>query len=347
VNRSFRPPLAFILVGAVFLLSLYLLRKALIPFFLAIILAYLLAPLVKRLRRRLGNGLSVLTVIFGFLALIVTFLWTLVPWLWGQMARFTDSVPAWRQALQVRLTPWMSNHLLVRTKVEQAVGAFDPMLLVRSLEQAGSGVLSGILSLFTLILVPLILYYMLLEGRTLLAGMDGLVPPRYRAWVHAFATSVHERLGGYIRGQLSVALVMSALHGIGLLIMGIPYAGMLGLVAGVSNFIPYSPYVTALPIALFLAGVGGAGWGKILLIGLVFTIIQKAETLYFTPVWVGRATKLHPLEVLLALLSFGFAFGLLGLVFAVPIMIVVKVAAELFLGEYRNHPWFTGTGEES
>jgi predicted PurR-regulated permease PerM len=75
----------------------------------------------------------------------------------------------------------------------------------------------------------------------------------------------------------------------------------------------------------------------------VFTAVQKAETLYFTPVWVGRASGLHPLEVLLAILCFGYAFGVVGLVFAVPMMIVLKVATRLGLESYKAHPWFSGT----
>jgi predicted PurR-regulated permease PerM len=114
------------------------------------------------------------------------------------------------------------------------------------------------------------------------------------------------------------------------------------VVAGISNVVPYSPYVTALPAALVLAGLQGMGWGTTVAIALVFTVVQKLEALYFTPVWVGRASKLHPLEVLLAVVCFGFAFGIPGLIFAVPLMIVVKVSAEHILADYKEHPWYTG-----
>jgi predicted PurR-regulated permease PerM len=74
--------------------------------------------------------------------------------------------------------------------------------------------------------------------------------------------------------------------------------------------------------------------------------VQKAEALYFTPVWVGRASRLHPLEVLLGILCFGFAFGLIGLIFAVPLMIVVKVVLESLIADYQRHPWFLDGAQE-
>ena len=73
--------------------------------------------------------------------------------------------------------------------------------------------------------------------------------------------------------------------------------------------------------------------------------MQKLEALYFTPVWVGRASRLHPLEVLLGILCFGFAFGLIGLIFAVPLMIVVKVVLEHLIDDYKQHPWFVDGAE--
>jgi predicted PurR-regulated permease PerM len=118
-------------------------------------------------------------------------------------------------------------------------------------------------------------------------------------------------------------------------------------VAGFSNIVPYSPYVTAMPVAMLLTAFEGAGWGRIIAIGLTFFVVQKAEGFYFTPVWVGRASRLHPLEVLLALVCFGFAFGLLGLIFAVPLMIVIKVAGKKLLDVYRAHPWFRQSDTET
>lgn len=312
------------------------------PFFVAMVLAYLLLPLVERLARRVRRPLAVLGVLVaagGFLALL---LWLLVPWVVDQMARMVDSIPTWRRAIEVRVGPWMQNHPWLAQKVRDGIEGFDPMVLVAGLRSAGAGVLQWFLRAVALVLVPVILYFLLMDGHLALRALEDLIPPRHRERVGRMAAEIHRRLGGYIRGQMGVALAMSVLQGIGLAVMGVPYAWLLGLVAGFSNFVPYSPYITALPPALLLLGLGGAGGIKLVALVVVFAGIQKMEALYFTPVWVGRASNLHPLEVLLAVLAFGFAFGLLGLVFAVPLMIVVKVAFEELRRDYQDLSWFRG-----
>ena len=113
----------------------------------------------------------------------------------------------------------------------------------------------------TLILVPLIVYYLLVEGPDLSQGLDELIPARFRESVKALAGEIHQRLGGYIRGQLAVALVMSFLQGLAFQFLGVPYPWVLGLLAGIANVVPYSSYVTALPLALLFSALDGAGGG--------------------------------------------------------------------------------------
>jgi predicted PurR-regulated permease PerM len=207
--------------------------------------------------------------------------------------------------------------------------------------------LAGFLQAMSYLLVPLIVYYLLAEGPELLVIIDGLIPPRYRERTRQLMGAIHLRLGGYIRGQIAVVLAMAILQSIAFQMVGVPYAWLLGLIAGVSNVVPYSPYLTSLAPALLVAGLSGADWGRLLLIVLVFTGVQKAETLYFTPVWVGRASKLHPLEVLVAILCFGFTFGIVGLILAIPMMVVVKVVLEMLIVDYKRHPWFDEAPWES
>lgn len=337
-----RLPLGFAVLAAAGLVSLWFLRSALAPFFLALVLAYLLEPLVSRLAGRIGREWASILVILGAVALGGLLLWALVPVLWAQVERLGEALPGLRERAASRFLPWLRAHPAVQAKLQGALDGLDPMALLRGAGLAGAGLVTGLLDFITLILVPLILYYLLMEGHRLLRGLDGLVPPRHLDTARKAAGEIHRRLGGYIRGQLAVALVMSFLQGLAFQLLGVPFAWLLGLVAGFSNIVPYSPYLTALPPALLVLGLGGAGGARLLVLALVFTLVQKTETLYFTPVWVGRASGLHPLEVLLAILCFGFAFGLMGLIFAVPMMIVLKVAGGLLLERYRRHPWFLG-----
>jgi len=322
--------------------AFWALRDAFFPFFVAVVLAYLLLPVVTWLERWMRRSWAVLVVVTVAGGLFVGLLWILLPWLWDQGTNLMGNLPAWRKALEARWGPWFQRHPWIAQKLREGLASFDPMVLVAGLRTAGVGVLQGFLRAVSLMLVPVILYFLLMDGHLLLRALEDLIPVRHRERVARVARDVHRRLGGYIRGQLAVALAMSILHGIGLALLGVPYAWLLGCVAGLSNFVPYSPYLTALPPALLLLGLGGAGLGKLLVAVLVFALVQKAEALYFTPVWVGRASHLHPLEVVLAVLAFGFAFGGLGLIFAVPLMIVAKVLFEELRRDYHDLTWFKG-----
>jgi len=339
--RRFGVPLSILVPALAALVVLWFLRSALAPFFAAIVLAYLMQPLAARLARHMPRGWAAVLSILVFTLGFGLFLWALVPPFVTQIERLISSLPGWQNQAIQRWLPWLNAHPAVLQKVNQAVEAMDPMEFIKDVRLAGVGLVAWFLQLMTLILVPLIIYYLLVEGPRLTRGLDELIPGRYREQINTLGVEISNRLGGYIRGQLSVAVVMSLLQGLGFQILGVPYPWVLGLLAGVANVVPYSPYVTALPLALLFSALGGSGWGHLLLVILVFEVVQKAEAFYFTPVWVGRASGLHPLEVLLAMFCFGYVFGVFGLIFAVPLMIVVKTLMRTLVAYYKTQPWFT------
>ena len=338
-----RLPLRFAAAALGVLAALWFLRGALLPFLVALLLAYLVAPLVARLERHMSPAAAAGLTLAGALGLLGLLLWLLVPFLLAQGARFLDSLPHWQAQAGARLGPWMAAHPWVAAKARAAVEGIEPATRLAGLRSTGGGLLGALLTTLELLLVPVILWFLLQDGREILDLLKELAPPRHRERLQGHALEIHNRLGGYIRGQLAVALVMSLLQGLALALLGVPWAWLLGFVAGFSNVIPYTPYLTALVPALILAYLDGGRSGYLGAVALTFTAVQKVEALYLTPVWVGRASGLHPLEVLLALVAFGHWFGLLGLLFAVPLMIVAKVAWRALLRDYRESAWFQGT----
>ncbi len=335
-----RPPLRFLIAGLGLLLALWFLRHALAPFFIAMVAAYLLDPVIARLERRIGRSWSVALVLLLAVGAVLAAMVVVLPWIADQAQRFAANLPAWQEALAQKTAPWLAAHPWAAGKLHAAFAALEPNLL-NGLKRTGGGLLGFVLGLLQLILVPLILFFLLMEGRTLLASARSLVPPRYQRRADRMVRVIHARLGGYIRGQLAVALIVALLQTLALLALRVPYATLIGPLAGLATFIPGSPYLVALPSALTLAYLSGDRGTALVVIGVVFVAVQQIEALYLTPVWVGRASKLHPLEVLLALVVFGTWFGLLGLIFAVPLMIVAKVAWEDLVKDYQASPWFT------
>nr|WP_320133507.1 AI-2E family transporter [uncultured Holophaga sp.] len=335
-----RVPWHFVVVGLLVLLWIFLVRRALAPFFVAMVLAYLLSPLARRMERHISRGWATLLLLLGTLLALAALLVWLVPWAIQQVERLLRTLPALQSAVESRFLPWLAGYPWLDSQVRSAFAEFEPTTLLHSLQNAGAGILSFFLRLLSYLLVPVILYYLLVDGPAFIKGIDALIPPRHRAVAHGFIGAIHERLGGYIRGQIAVAAVMTLLQSLALMIQGVPYAWLLGLVAGCAVVVPYLPYATALPAALLVAVGTGFGGGKLAVLLLIFVAVQKIEGLYLTPVWVGKASRLHPLEVLLAVLTFGYALGLVGLVFAVPLMIVLKVTFEHLIAHYQVHPWF-------
>ncbi|MBI3132273.1 MAG: AI-2E family transporter [Acidobacteria bacterium] len=335
-----RIPLRFAAAALGLLLAIWFLRYALLPFIVATLLAYLLAPLVDRLGRHMRPAYAAGVTLLASVGALVGLLWVLIPWLFLQGARLLESLPHWQAQAQAKVGPWLSAHPWISSKATALVEGIEPATLLRGLKVTGGGVLDVLLSTLELVLVPVILWFLLQEGRDLLTHLLEVAPPRHQPRIQSMVLEVHKRIGGYIRGQLGVALVMSLLHALALTLFGVPWAWLLGLIAGFSNFVPYTPYLTALVPALVLAYLDGGRSGYLGLVALVFTLVQKVEALYLTPVWVGKASGLHPLEVLLALVAFGHWFGLVGLLFAVPLMIVAKVAWHALMVDYRASRWF-------
>lgn len=321
--------------------ALWYLRTALAPFVLAIILAYVMKPLADWLSKRMSRGSAALLAILVLTLVLVLLAWAFVPPIVAQGQRLVAALPAWHERAVGRWQPWFDAHPAVQAQVRQAVEGLDATAFLRDLRMAGEGLLGLFLKMMTLILVPLILFHLQVEGPALTQWLRDLLPARYREQADEVSSEINVRLGGYIRGQLAVMLVMSVLHGLAFRILGVPYCWMLGLLAGLCNLVPYSYYLTALPLALVFSGLDGAGSGHLLTIALVFVVVQKAEALYFTPVWVGRASGLHPLEVLLAIFMFSFAFGMFGLVFAVPLMIILKAAGRFWIARYKTEDFYT------
>lgn len=323
------------------LAALWFLRTAMTPFYLAIVLAYVMKPLADWLSRRMSRSAAALLAILALTLVLGLMAWALLPPIVIQVKRLVAALPAWQERAVAHWQPWFNAHPVIQAKLHQAVEGLDPVGFLRDLRVVGEGLLGWFLKMMTLILVPLILYYLQVEGPNLTQWFRELLPVRYREVADGVSTEIYDRLGGYIRGQLAVVLVMTILHGLGFRILGVPYCWMLGLLAGLGNVVPYSYYLTTLPLALLFTALGGAGGGHLLAVALVFVVIQKTEALYFTPVWVGRASGLHPLEVLLAIFMFSFVFGMFGLVFAVPLMIIFKAVGKFWIARYKVGTFYT------
>lgn len=197
------------------------------------------------------------------------------------------------------------------------------------------------------VLIPVALFYLLMDWDRFVASIHQLVPPRLRPSVDSFTHDADQVLGQYLRGQLLVMLILAAFYSIGLALFGLDLALPIGVFTGLAVFVPYLGFGLGLVLAT-LAGVlefaTTAGPGKaILMVAVVFGLGQLLESLYLTPRLLGERIGLHPLVVIFALLAFGQLLGFVGVLIALPASAVLLVAIRRVFHSYQDSDLYQGS----
>jgi len=332
------------------------------PFLVAGILAYILAPFVMAIQRRLrlGRVAGTLVVFFLILAFFFLVLAVVIPVIIFQLL---DLVEALREAVPRLVHALAENRYLgfdremidtigkklgdIKIDYEQILGSALPALktiTTGGLAAVGE-VFKGIWSVFGLAgflaFVAIIIFYLILDWEKIGPFTRGAIPPRYRERTFDILKKVDVAVGGFLRGQLTVSLIVGVCFATGLLfigLMGFPalrnFSLLIGTAAGIGGFIPYlGPIIGVTPALLIVLLSGGVGWsGKLAAAAVVlglFVVIQAIEGLVLQPRIVGKGAGLHPLAVMLALLT-GATFGITGMIVAVPLASIIRVLLREF-----------------
>lgn len=321
--------------AVVFAVLLYLLSPILTPFVAAGILAYICNPLVRRLSaRKMPRTLAVALVMSGLLLLFGLLLLIMLPLLEKQLSLLMARLPDWIEAARTRLLPqlqqwfgadlhWdgqaVKNALLSHW---QSAGGTAGKLL----PWLGSGGGALIEVLVNLLLIPVAMFYLLRDWDDLAVRLDHLVPRHWHGKVTEIASEVDRVLAEFLRGQISVMLLMSVFYVVALWLAGLEFALPIGIVAGMLVFVPYLGMIIGLALATLAAVMQFPGFGGVLWVWAAFGAGQLIEGMLVTPWLVGDRIGLHPLAVIFALLAFGQMFGFFGLLLALPLSAILLVA---------------------
>ncbi|WP_188518137.1 AI-2E family transporter [Alsobacter metallidurans] len=334
-------------------LCLYVFSGILLPFVAGLALAYFLDPLADRLERVGFSRLWATVVILGvFVLVFVLALLLLAPLLAGNLADFAAKVPGYAQRLQQLVvekgSPWLER-LGHRVQPADIQGSLGDVIgkgvawggdVLKSL-WSGSQTLIGVASL--LVVTPVVAFYLLVDWDRMIAKVDGWTPPRHRATVRELATEINDAIGGFIRGQSLVCLLLGAWYAIGLMLCGLNFGFLIGMLAGLISFIPYVGSLTGLVLASSVAVV--QFWPDWVMVGAVLAVFFSGQFLegnILSPKLVGQAVGLHPVWLMFALFAFGALFGFVGLLLAVPLAATVGVLARFGLKQYMASPIYTG-----
>jgi predicted PurR-regulated permease PerM len=350
-------PLA--LLALVFFVAAFIgARIILVPMLCSLALAYLLAPVVAWFERRgWSRSSSVLLTISGAAVALALILIFILPGFWGQLVKTYDQarerlgdkerVESLRQKVR-QISPPVYDFL--ESKVKKPG---DSDLPERVFGMASQWLQKGLFSLvdvtaslLDLLLIPFFVYYLLADYSAMRTHLDRLIPPRHRAVASTLISRINFVISSYVRNQLVIALVMGVLYSIGFAVASVPLALSIGLLSGLLNFIPYLGTLTGLTLSLSFVALDGGGIARILGVLAVFIIVQSVEGYYLTPKLLGGSLDLHPMWVLVGLMISGSLFGILGIILAVPVIAIAKVALDFLEELYQQSIFYRGSGLE-
>jgi predicted PurR-regulated permease PerM len=328
---------------------LWLLHDVLLPFVAGIALAYVLAPLADRVERLGMNRTVAALLIVGVLVVaLIALMLLLVPLLLQQGSALISHIPGYvkraKELIVDQNLPWL-NWLGAAESDKTAsdlVGQVATWLLSFSYSLWSGG--KALVSLASvLIVMPVVTFYLVRDWHAMIDKVDGWIPVHQRETVRQLAREIDAAIGGFLRGQLGVCLVLGCYYAIALMLVGLDFALLIGLIAGLITFVPYIGSMTGLMIAVSVAiAQFWPDWKWITLVVAIFLVGQFIEGNIVSPKLVGERVGLHPVWLIFAMFAFGYLFGFVGLLIAVPLGAAIAVLLRFGLRQYFASPLYRG-----
>ena len=353
MNISFtqRSTVTWALIAAAAFALLWLLAPVLTPFVVGAVLAYALHPAVERLAaRRVPRVLAVVVVEVLFILALLALLLLIVPIMSKELPLLREQIPLLAEKLNTRLGPWLSQFGIqvaldtasIKAFVLKHLNANLEELLANALSSArmGGGVLLSLVG--NLVLVPVVLFYLLMDWPSLMTRGLNMVPPRARSVFEGFVKECDDMLGQYLRGQLLVMLILAVYYSVGLALFGFDLALPVGVFTGMVIFIPYLGFGLGLILALLAGALQFGNLFALIAVAVVYGVGQVLESFFLTPKLVGERIGMSPLTVIFALLAFGHLFGFVGVLIALPVSALLVVAVRRAKASYLASRLYQG-----
>lgn len=316
---------AFTLLGIIALLISA--RGAVFPFIISIAVAYLLNPIVEMFESRGVKrvyAVSWIYLVFG-LALTVAGI-ILVPLINAQSAAIAQSWPEYMTKIQALLNE-MQEKIYTSTPALRQVGSWQTLFGKVSvlLEKLPGFILGLIPVMTTLLLVPLIVFFFLLDGPLMINAIKNLIPSKYVEIVAHITNEIDESLGNYLRGIMLEAMILFVLALVGLFAMNINYAGPIAVVMGFSCLVPYVGPIIGGILGGIVAFLQYGTLYPVLKVILFFISLRFIDDWFLQPLILERAVKVHPAIIIFAIMAGAELFGIWGVIFAMPVTCIIKV----------------------
>lgn len=337
--------------GAVmaFILTIILFKAVLLPFVMGIAVAYLLNPTVNKFNEvGIARGPAALIILFSFLILIGGFIGIVSPILYRELAQFSKDLPGYIEKFWDMLTP-------ITARLEEYVGTVEKENIEALLKEnagsatafakvvvgklaAGGQAVADIISVA--IFMPIVAYFMMKEWPSVTKWVHDLMPRHSEKTIMGLLKEIDLKLSGFVRGQITVAVVLGIAYAIALTLAGLKYGFMIGLFSGFLSVIPMVGSAVGLIVSVAVAWFQAGEISYVAIIAAIFLAGQVIEGNFLTPKLVGDSVGLHPLWVFFALLAGGSLLGVLGMFLAVPIAAVIGVLLAFAIVKYKDSAYY-------
>jgi len=313
------------------------LKAVLTPFVIAMIIAYVLNPIVNMLnRRKMPRTIAVLLIYSVFVTSLIVIFINVSPVFMNQLRELNEHLPDLNMKAQSFMNGIYDNKNVpetIRRGVQQSLEQLE-VKLSHILSIDVEEITATINVLFVAFIVPFLAFYMMKDYKIIEKTVLTLVPKSYRRGTIRLIINIDQALGNYVRGQFLVCLLIGLMAYIGYWLIGLPYPLLLASLVSLFNIIPYlGPFFGLVP-ALVVAST--VSWRMMLFVVIINLIVQMLEGNVIGPQIVGKTLHLHPLLIIFALLVGGEVGGIVGMILAVPILAVLKVITQYVVAYYKH-----------
>lgn len=339
-------------VLGILILIFFLLKPILAPLAVAWLIAYIFDPLIDKLQKLIRSRslciailLVILAILFGiFILIIVPMASEEAQKIINKLPNYQDQIKNYFEVIFSRIKAkypesfdeiWKKALLIIQ---QQTPRLLEP--LIHFLYKMFSSLVNFILGFLNIIIVPIVSYYLLKDFDNINKKVIDFIPLKYQESFVQTMKDIDDVLGNFLRGQLIVAIILGSLYILGLSIIGVPMAFMIGLVGGLANLVPYLGLVVGLLPAIILSAIEHQSLNKIIWIIVVFAFAQTLEGLIISPKIIGEKVKLHPVIVILGIMVGGSLFGFVGLIIAIPLCAILMVILRRIMVKYKSSSYY-------
>lgn len=337
----------------------YSVSSILFPFVVGLFFSYLLNPIVNRFEKKgIKRSFSAICITFVLALIIMATMVLVIPSVFNQLISLLKEIPNYIEKFRSLVIPKLEGfigQIKLFTATEETDGAKEKLSqlvnnysgdlvyfmgnIINKIIFSGTSILNFLSLLFV---TPIVTFYIIKDWPKFTKNVKNLIPKRHLNTFTSLSNEVSEILSGFLRGQTNICIILMFYYSIALVLNGVQYGLLIGLLTGLFSFIPYVGFSVGFILATVISAFQFQDMLSVFITIGIFLFAQIVESYYLTPRFVGSKVSLHPVWVIFAIFAGGILFGFTGVLIALPAAAVIGVLIRFTIKQYRNGSIYLG-----